>query len=406
MRGRVLVAGACVSLGGWASAAGSVEVGLERLEADGGAPLRGRRVGLVVHAASVTADGRHAIDVLRGQGVQVVRLFAPEHGLLGRAAAGETVRGGVDPRTRLPVVSLHGAAGKTKPAPEDLRGLDALVVDLQDAGVRFYTYAATTILCLEAAAEAGIDLVVLDRPNPLGGDLLEGPEADPMALRTLVSLAPGPLIHGLTVGEMARYVNARLPRPSRLTVVPMHGWNRGMLWSDTGRDWVPPSPNLVTADAATAYPGVCLLEATNVSEGRGTESPFLLLGAPWLRTEAVLASLSVPGFAFEAARFTPLASEAAPDPKFGDAACAGVRVHVTDPRAARPYALGVALLATLRRLQPEFAWRHGGLALDRLVGTRRLRDALERGDGVEAIVKADAAAIETFRRERRAILLY
>ncbi len=180
-------------------------MGLERVEAEKGAPLRGRRVGLLAHAVSLAADGRHAIDVLRGAGVDVVRLFGPEHGLRGLAAAGEAVEGGVDAASGLPVISLYGA--RTKPSPEDLRGLDVLVVDLQDAGVRFYTYASTMLLCLEAAAEAGLEVVVLDRPNPLGGERVEGPERDPAMPYSLVSAAPGPLVHGLTLGEMARLVD-------------------------------------------------------------------------------------------------------------------------------------------------------------------------------------------------------
>jgi uncharacterized protein YbbC (DUF1343 family) len=383
-----------------------VRVGLEAIESRRGGPLRGRRLGLVVHAASVTADGRHAIDVLRGQGLNVVRLFTPEHGLRGVAAAGEKVAGGVDERTGLPVVSLYGE--KTQPTVEDLRGLDALVFDLQDAGVRFYTYISTLILCLDAAADAGLELVVLDRPNPQGGERIEGPLADPRDVvpASLVNTAPGPLVHGLTAGEMARFVNARRQRKARVTVIPMTGWRRSMTWSDTGRPWVNPSPNLRSAEAALAYPGVALLEATSVSEGRGTEAPFLLLGAPWLDAAAVVAEASVPGFALEPARFTPRASSAAGRPKYDGQPCSGLRVRVTDARAPRPYTLGVALLHALRR-QPGFSWTPGRPDhLDWLVGTRKLRRALERGDSVETIVARDAADIEAFRDERRSALLY
>lgn len=397
-----LALGALLSLG----SGPAVQVGLERIDAERGGLLRGRRVGLVVHAASVTADGRHAVGVLQACGVRVVRLFAPEHGLRSRAAAGEPVPDQVDAQTGLPVMSLYG--GKPKPSPEDLAGLDALVFDLQDAGVRFYSYTATLLLCLEAASQAGIELVVLDRPNPMGGERLEGPEAEAGETAQLSSLprAPGPLVHGLTSGELARYANLRLSRPGRLTVVPMKGWRRSMIWAETGRAWVPPSPNLRSAEAALAYPGTCLLEATNVSEGRGAEAPFLVFGAPWLRGEELRRAVSVPGFALEPARFTPRASEAAPDPKYRDQECAGLRVRVTDGGAARPYELGLALLAALRRGNPEFRWRDEGAALDRLLGTRRVREALERGDSARAVVAADAVAIEAFRRNRRAALLY
>jgi uncharacterized protein YbbC (DUF1343 family) len=386
-----------------ATVGGGVRVGLEVLDAEKGGALKGKKVGLVVHAASVTTEGHTAAEVLKRSGVQVVRIFSPEHGLQGRAAAGQKVEGGKDPRTGLPLVSLYG--DKTKPTPEDLKDLDALVYDLQDGGVRFYTYVSTLLLCLEAAADAGIELVVLDRPNPLGGERVEGPVSDPRDAvpGSLVNMAPGPLVHGLTAGEMARYANAHREKEARLTIIPMKGWKRTMVWADTGRTWVAPSPNLRSPDAAIAYPGTALVEATSASEGRGTEAPFLLLGAPWADS-ATLAALSVPGFALEAAKFTPHAAESAPDPKYKDEECSGVRVKITDARAAKPYTLGVALLATLRKSE-KFAWRSEG-ALDRLVGTKKLREALEKGDTVDAIVEADTAAIETFRKERRESLLY
>jgi uncharacterized protein YbbC (DUF1343 family) len=303
-------------------------------------------------------------------------------------------------------VSLYG--DKTKPSPEDLKGLDVLVFDLQDAGVRFYTYISTLLLCLEAAADADIEFVVLDRPNPLGGDRVEGPVSDPRDAvpASLVNMAPGPLVHGLTTGEMARYVNAHREKAAKLTVVAMKGWKRTMVWADTGRTWVAPSPNLRTADTAIAYPGTALIEATNASEGRGADSPFLLLGAPWADAGAFVAVAvpGVPGFFLDSAKFTPHASESAPEPKLKDQECIGVRVKVTDAHAAKPYTLGVALLTAFRK-SPQFAWASEG-ALDRLVGTKKLREALEKDVAADAIVAADEAAIEAFRKDRREALLY
>lgn len=382
-----------------------VRVGLERVEADGGRPLRGRKIGLVAHAASVTSDGRHAVDVLKSVGVEIVRLFAPEHGIRGSLAAGQPVPENQETEEGIPIVSLYGE--KTQPSPDDLEGLDALVFDLQDAGVRFYTYESTMILCLQAAAKAGIEFVVLDRPNPLGGDRIEGPVSEPRDAvpASFVNLAPGPLVHGMTLGEMARYVNARLDPPAELTVVKMDGWERSMTWEDTGRPWVPPSPNLRSPEAALAYPGVAMLEATNVSEGRGTESPFLLLGAPWLRTHLVLARVSVPGFELRATSFTPQVSAAATAPKFAEIPCAGVQVSVTDPHAARPYALGIALLQALR-WQPEFEWRPSGAALTRLLGTRRVYEALRLSASADAILRADQGDQAAWRKERKKSLLY
>lgn len=385
------------------AAAAPVQVGLERLAAGHASWLRGKRLGLVVHRASVTLDGRHAIDVLRDARLDVVRLLTPEHGLRGEAAAGEAVVGGRDPVSGLPVVSLYGE--RRKPSPEDLAGLDVLVFDLQGAGVRFYTYVSTLILCLEAAAEAGIDFVVLDRPNPLGGDRVEGPISAPRdeVPASFVNLAPGPLVHGLTLGEMARHVNFGLARPARLRVVPMSGWTRRMTWADTGRPWVPPSPNLRTAEAALAYPGTALLEATNVSEGRGTPAPFLLLGAPWLNTDRI--TLSAPGFVLDATRFTPKASPAAPSPKYQDEQCSGLRVRATDDDAARPYRLGLELLAALSR-QDGFEWRAHGASLIRLIGNARVGKQLQRRDPVAEILAADKADHTAWLTARRAALLY
>ncbi len=380
-----------------------VRVGLEQVIAKQGAPLRGRRVGLLGHAASLTTDGRHAIDALRDAGVRVVRLFGPEHGLRGDAAAGESVASGVDGPSGLPVVSLYGE--RNKPTPEDLRDLDALVVDLQDAGVRFYTYASTMLLCLEACAGAGIELVVLDRPNPLGGERVEGPPRDPSMPFSMVSAAPGPLVHGLTLAEMARLANARRAQPGSLRVVSMAGWRRPMTWSDTGRPWTNPSPNLRSPEAALAYPGTCLVEATNASEGRGTEAPFLLVGAPWAKPDRLVKDAATPGFALEGTEFTPKASAAAPAPKHLGAACRGVRVRVTDDALAQPFALGLRLLASLRS-HPEFAWVRGGAWLDTLSGTRTLRAALERGDTVDAILAAQAEGVARWRLERKGALLY
>lgn len=383
----------------------TVAAGLETLEAQKGGALRGGTVGLLAHAPSVTADGRHAIDVLRDMGVDVVRLFGPEHGLRGEAAAGEKVTSGLDRKSGLPVVSLYGS--RQKPAPKDLEGLDALVVDLQGAGVRFYTYGSTLLLCMEVAAEVGLDVWVLDRPNPLGGELIEGPVRDPKEKFTLVSKAPGPLVHGLTIGELGLFARARSRGDvkGRVQVVPMTGWSRGMRWDDTGRTWVRPSPNLRTSEAALVYPGTCLLEGTNVTEGRGTTDPFLIFGAPWLRTEPLLKALDPPGLALEPMEFTPTSSPAARRPKHLDTRCSGVRVRVTDASRVRPYAFGLHLLAALRQ-QPEFAWDRNGDRLDTLLGTKAVREALDRGEPVAEILSGDDDTIQSFVQERKDILLY
>jgi uncharacterized protein YbbC (DUF1343 family) len=387
------------------AAAGMTKVGIDQIELDNGGILRGRKVGLFVHAASVTADGRRTIDALRAKDVNVVRLFSPEHGLASTAAAGEKVASGTDAATKLPIVSLYG--DKRAPSAEDLAGLDVFVYDLQDAGVRFYTYMSQLMLTMDAAAAAGIDFVVLDRPNPLGGERVEGPFSDPRdsVSESLVNMTPGPLVHGLTAGEMARLVNASRAKPAKLTVVPLRGWKRTMTWSDTGRAWVPPSPNLRTPEAAIAYPGTALLEGTTASEGRGTDAPFLLVGAPWLKPELLVPAVKVPGFTVEPTTFTTKPSAAAPAPKHAGQASPGLRVKVTDAAGAKPYLLGVTLLHAMRS-QPGFQWLRDGEAIDRLVGTKKLRAALDRGDAVDAIVAADAEAIAAYRKDRLKALLY
>ena len=380
-----------------------VKVGLDRVAAEKVDQLQGKKIGLIVHAASLTADGRHAIDVFKDSKLNVVRLLTPEHGLRSRAAAGETIGHGKDPVSGLPVVSLYGS--HRKPTPEDLAGLDVLVFDLQGAGVRFYTYVSTLILCLEAAAETGLEFVVLDRPNPLGGDRIEGPVSAPRSLvpESFVNLAPGPLVHGLTLGEMARLVNQYLATPARLSVVTMTGWKRSMTWIDTGLTWVPPSPNLRTPASALAYPGTALLEATNVSEGRGTDSPFLILGAPWLSSKHL--KLTAAGFDFEPVVFTPTASPAAPKPKFLNQECHGVIVRVIDPTKVQPYRLGVTLLSALSS-RCEFEWTRDGAALTWLLGTPRLFDDLKAGKTVDQILEADRADHEAWRENRSEALLY
>jgi uncharacterized protein YbbC (DUF1343 family) len=250
-----------------------------------------------------------------------------------------------------------------------------------------------------------VEFVVLDRPNPLGGDRIEGPtrEPTPTVRPVRTNLAPGPLVHGLTTGEMAQLIRSRLDKPLRLTVVAMKGWKRDMMWGETGRPWPSIAPNLRGPEAVLTYPALGLLEATNVSEGRGTELPFLLFGAPWLDA-ARLSSVSAAGFSVEAARFTPRASAFAVNPKHKEVPCVGGRLSVRDGAVARPYALGVALLRFLRS-QSGFAWASPN-ALDDLVGTARLRRALDADTGVAEILAADEPIIEKFRRDRAKFLLY
>jgi uncharacterized protein YbbC (DUF1343 family) len=268
--------------------------------------------------------------------------------------------------------------------------------------VRFFTYVSTMIYAQQAAAEAGIQFVVLDRPNPLGGNRVAGPVAD--LPDSFVSVAPGPLVHGLTAGEMARLVRSRSNPGGDLLVVPMEGWRRGMTWADTGRRWVRPSPSLRSAQAALLYPGTALLEGTTATEGRGTAAPFRVIGAPWAKVRPLLSAASVPGVSASARSFTPRPTASVAKPKFSGTRCSGIAIRVTGDDTDT-FALGLRLLHALRT-QAGFAWLNGGDNLDTLVGTRRVRRALDRGASVEAILASERAGIAEWRRVREPALLY
>lgn len=389
------VAGQAVSAAPAPAPAPRVTIGLERLEGPEASVLKGKRVGLIANGASVTSDGTPAAAALRAHGIRVVRLFAPEHGLSGRLARGERVKGRAD------VVSLY-EPGHRKPKRADLRGLDALVYDMQDAGVRFFTYISTMIYAQRAAADAGVTFVVLDRPNPLGGDMVAGPVAD--LPDTILSVAPGPLVHGMTPGEMARLVQARSRPRGRLVVVPMEGWRRDMTWQDTGRRWVSPSPSLRSPQAALLYPGIALLEGTNASDGRGTGMAFRKLGAPWARVGALLRAADMPGVEAMRSSFTPRPTPTGPHPKFNGRRCRGVALEVTGD-GVNTFELGLRLLRALRS-QPGFAWLLGGASIDTLVGTSRLRRALDRGASAASIVASQRGGVAGWRRAREPFLLY
>src|SRR5262245_6002430 len=257
-----------------------VRTGLDVLFGRRGGELRGRRIGLLCHPASVGGDFGHAVEKIRKlSGIRLVAVFGPEHGLVGAVQDHAHVRSTREPGTRRPVWSLYGR--RLAPTLAMLRGIDELVVDLQDVGARYYTFSWTLTLAMRACARAGVAVVVLDRPNPLGGVVMEGNLAAP-GYSSFVGLYPLPTRHGMTIGELAGYHNTTQDIGCDLTVVPMAGWRRTMLWEDTGLAWVAPSPNMPTVDTARVYPGGCLIEGTNLSEGRGTTRPFELVGAPFL----------------------------------------------------------------------------------------------------------------------------
>jgi uncharacterized protein YbbC (DUF1343 family) len=369
-------------------------------------------VGLVCNPTAVDRRVVHAADLLAdAPGVRLEALFGPEHGVRGDVQYMAEVPDARDARTGRPAFSLYGrTAASLRPTPAQLEGLDALVFDIQDVGTRWYTYQATMMLCMEAAAEAGLRFVVLDRPNPVGGRSVEGP-----ALRegyeSFCGLHDLAVRHGLTVGELALLFRAERALHVDLDVVMVEGWRRRMTFEATGLPWVLPSPNMPTPGTALVYAGTCLLEGTNLSEGRGTTRPFHLLGAPWLDAEALAAALEserLPGVRFRPARFVPTWD------KHAGAGCGGVELHVVDAAAYRPFRTGLACVVQARRQDPaRFRWREepyefvdGLLAFDLLCGSDRERLAIEAGAGVREMASAFAAEERAFERRRREHLLY
>ena len=391
-----------------ALAPGGVLPGLDRLVAEGAGELAGKRVGLITNHTGRTMAGRSAALALLESGVPVQILFGPEHGVSGAAAAGEEVASGRDEETGLPVVSLYG--GQRTPDAASLAGLDALVFDIQDVGVRFYTYISTLRNALIAASRAGLEFWVLDRPNPNGGDRIEGPMLDP-EFRSFVGADRLPLLHGMTVGELALLFADREGASAR--VVPVQNLTRQTGWEETGLPWRPPSPNIPTLESALVYPGFGLFEGVELSEGRGTKTPFEVVGAPWVDPEAWLARLGgpdgVPGVRFAETRFTPRSVPAAPSPRFAGEASRGLRVAITDLAAFRPVRTGLTAIETVRRTHPErFRWRQSGERywLDLLLGTDHLRRGLEEGATVAALMAAEEAGVDRFLEERARHLLY
>ena len=377
---------------------------------------RGARLGVVAHPASIDAGGRHLVDRLVQDGrFRVTRLFGPEHGVRGEAQDMEAVAEPADRATGLPIVSLYGdTESSLRPKPETLSGLDAIVYDLQDVGTRFYTFVYTLSYVMEAAREADIPVVVLDRPNPIGGLAVEGPVLDP-AMASFVGRFPLPVRHGMTTGELAHLFRDAFAIGGDLRVVPLSGWTRDMQYEDTGLPWVLPSPNMPTPETARVYPGGCLIEGTNLSEGRGTTRPFEFVGAPWMDAAAFAETLAQAGDAegldgvlFRAAWFRPTFQ------KHAGRSCGGVQVHVTDRGKARPFATYLVLIREARRLAPNlFDWRReryefvdDRLAIDLLLGRSDLRPMLEAGASLAEMEAAWAPGLARFLRDRDRVLLY
>ncbi|HUG38917.1 MAG TPA: DUF1343 domain-containing protein [Longimicrobiales bacterium] len=401
-------AAAAAPEGGVASATSRVMVGAEVLLRDSLHLVRGRRVGLITNHTGIYPSGddgapASTIDMLHAApGLDLVALYSPEHGLQGRAEAGEEVASGHDPATGLPIHSLY-TSGR-RPTPAMLEGVDVLVFDIQDIGTRYYTYVWTMALAMQAAGEAGLPFIVLDRPNPIGGHLVQGNVLDP-AFATFVGLYPVPMRHGLTAGELARLLVGEHGIDVDLTVIPAVGWYRSEWFDETGLHWVAPSPNMPSLASATHYPGTCLFEGTNLSVGRGTASAFQHIGAPWLDAPGIvvrLEALALPGVRFEAVTFTP---EAPGDGKFAGQRVRAIRFVATDRDRYDPTRAAIAALIEIRRTHPaELQWNVSHF--DRLAGTDRVRNAVLAGASLEEVAGSWAAEVRAFEALRRPYLLY
>jgi len=386
-----------------------VRTGLERLlsgDADHGA--RGATLGVILHPASVTADLELSVDALVAGGFDVRALFGPQHGARGEKQDNMVESDHAqDPRTGLVVHSLYSEV--RKPTAAMLEGLDAILFDLQDVGVRVYTFVWTMALAMEACAHAGVRFIVLDRPNPVGGARVSGPMLRP-GFESFVGLHPIPLQHGLTAGELARWLNTERGLACDLEVVPMEGWTRSMLWPDTGLPWVMPSPNLPTPDSSLVYPGMVLVEGTNLSEGRGTTRPFELVGAPFLDGYALaeaLESAGSPGARYRPCGFEPTFQ------KHAGRVCSGVQIHVTDPGRFDSIRTAVALLKAAREQSPEFAWRPPPyeyeetlMPIDILWGHQGLREGIDAGLSTDQVLEGTPGECTAFRQECSPYLLY
>ncbi len=378
-----------------------VLLGIDVLEQENFKSLAGKKIGLVTNHTGTDRNGRTTIDVLfQAPNVRLLRLFSPEHGIRGKEKDGAVISDGKDAKTGLPIYSLYGKTNR--PTKEMLQGLDALVFDIQDIGTRFYTYTTTLAYCLEEAAKRNIEFVVLDRPNPITGSITEGEVLSP-EVRHFTAYLEIPTRHGLTVGEIANWVNQTKSLNAKLTVIKMKNWRRTMWWDETGLAFRPTSPNIRDLNTALLYSGVGAFEATNVSVGRGTKKPFQIFGAPWITSAEEFAErlnlANLPGFEFEAVQFKPK------DDLYRGETCRGVKIKVTDREKARPIDLFINAFMILRELYPqnfEPRWTE----IERVTGSGRLKKMIEMKYTAETILEVYRGKANDFVKSRKKVLLY
>lgn len=392
----------------------SFQTGAERLAAQNLAPLADQRVGIIANQTA-RIDTAHLVDIInRAENVELTAIFGPEHGLRGEAAAGEEVEDGVDQETGVPVYSLYG--DHRKPTPEMLENVDVLVFDIQDIGARFYTYISTMGLGMQAAAQQDIPFVVLDRPNPLGGDYVSGFVRD-SSYRSFVGLYPIPITHGLTTGELAQMIRGEEWLENvgdlDLRVISMQGWQRSDRWPRSSDEWMAPSPNIPDLETAFIYPGAAFFEGTTISEGRGTYYPFKYIGAPWANGDSLVRALeqrNLPGVDFTPVTFTPESIPGMdPSPKLEDQQLSGIQQTVSDPARFQPVETGIHVLHAFY----QQAARMGGERpffrsdwLANLAGTDQLEQMLRDQQSPGRIIESWEKEVEMFKENRRPYLLY
>lgn len=377
--------------------------------------LQGKKIGILSHPASLNSKGKHIIELLTAEKKEweTTTLFGPEHGLQGRAEYMEAVESTTHPKSGLPLYSLYGKSLKSlSPTKAMLKNIDCLVIDLQDVGSRYYTYIWTALLCMEACAKSKKKAILCDRPNPINGVALEG-ELNQKGYSSFVGLYPLPVRHGMTIGEIACFMNDVHDLECDLKMVPMEGWNREWFWEETGLKWTNPSPNIRSPLQALLYPGMCLLEGTNISEARGTDFPFEMTGAPFIDPKNMIEALEeyhLPGIQFEPTEFKP-----APGQKWGGERCKGLRFKITDRKTFKPYAAGLALIWVLYYLYHDkgFQWRLEPYefiedipAIDLLTGSSVVKQAIERHLPLQEILEWVGDPSENFIQQVRPYLLY
>ena len=388
-----------------------MQIGLDIFERNFPKTLKGSRVGLLVHPASVSRRLGHTVNIfIRCKKFKLQAVFGPQHGIHGETQDNMVEwKGFRDKQTGLPVYSLYGHT--LKPEPSMLKDIDVMVIDLQDVGSRYYTFIWTTELCMQTCLETGKSVVILDRPNPLGGTLTEGPVLD-MAYASFVGQRPLPVRHGMTIGEIGNYLKNEFYPSLDFHIIHMQGWRRNMWFDMTGMPWVMPSPNMPMLNTATVYPGMCLLEGTNLSEGRGTTRPFEIFGAPFVEPDILVKELKtfkLPGVVFRQMYFQPTFQ------KHAGKLCGGAQIHVTNRKRFKPFKTGVAVIKAIHKLYPErLQWKHPPyeyetekMPIDILAGTDRLRKDIENEKPLEQMEEWwKEQCMEFQRKVRRRFLIY